>query len=61
MCIRSGILTLQPRNLEFQPVFATNWCFSVKLKANPFGFCDKNCFFKNSQNLNTGPLYVSDP
>ena len=38
---RSGIRASRPRNTEFRSVFVTNWHFSVKPKANAFGFWAK--------------------
>jgi hypothetical protein len=38
---QSIIWALRPRNIYFQSVFASNWCFSVKPKANTFEFWTK--------------------
>jgi hypothetical protein len=41
MCIWFRIWALRPWNTKFWSVFAANWHFSVKLKANTFGFWAK--------------------
>jgi hypothetical protein len=38
MSNRFIIWVLQPRNMEFESVFAANWHVSVKPKATPFLF-----------------------
>jgi hypothetical protein len=59
MCNRSKIWALRPRNTVFQLVFATNWRFSVKLKA-PLDFEPKFKSFKTHKNLYTERLCVTD-